>query len=256
MIPDDLNCDLGEGEPLRVTRALMASITSANIACGGHAGTLDSMRRAVDLAMQNGVHIGAHPGLPDPSGFGRQARPTTPAVMADLIVRQTAALAVICDKAGAQLHHIKLHGALYHLAESRTALARAAARAVGDFFPRAALIAFAGGRVESEARTIGLDVRPEAFADRNYNNSGQLIRREDPQALVTDPRAILHRLRHLARFGEILSLKGRPLRVHARTLCIHSDSPAAARTARILRAELDKLHSPPDGTGSLLSARQ
>src|SRR5262245_19829280 len=133
----DLNCDLGENEPRKITAALMRSVTSANIACGGHAGDLDTMRIAVKLALRHNVRIGAHPGLPDRANFGRLPTPITAADFKTLVLQQVSALERIAHDAGARLHHIKLHGALYHMVEQQPALRRAYLEMLREFWPNA-----------------------------------------------------------------------------------------------------------------------
>ncbi|PYM12233.1 MAG: hypothetical protein DME18_11940, partial [Verrucomicrobia bacterium] len=162
----DLNCDLGEGEPLTRTRALMRWITSANLACGGHAGDLPTMEACVRLAKQHGVRLGAHPGPWSRGDFGRgHARPA-PHEMELLLLHQVGALERVARRNGVPLHHIKLHGALYHASEEDDALAKRYVAAVKRFWPQAKIYARAEGRVVRVARRAGLVVWEEAVADR------------------------------------------------------------------------------------------
>lgn len=234
----DLNSDLGEGEAPARTRALLRLVTSANIACGGHAGDTRSMEFCVQEALTQGVHIGAHPGFAERDTFGRIARPIDSAELADLLLPQIGALEVILRSAGAPLHHIKLHGALYHIVENKVLLARAYVELVRRYWPTAILISYASGAVQREAESVGLTVWPEVFADRGYLDSGQLVRRDDPRALLTSSAQIQDRLRQLFLYHEIVTVKGHSFKPAAKTLCVHGDSPDALKIARLARAWL------------------
>ena len=164
----DLNCDLGENEPRKITAALMPLITSANIACGGHAGDFDSMRATVHLAVKHRVNVGAHPGFADRANFGRRALPITIAEFKTLLFQQISALDRIAQDAGAELHHVKLHGALYHMVEEQSALRRAFLEMVGEFWPRAVIFSLAGGSVTRAAARSKLRSWGEGFLDRGY----------------------------------------------------------------------------------------
>lgn len=212
-----LNADLGEHEPPARTRALMRVVDLANIACGGHAGTIATMTRAVRLAKEHGVRIGAHPGLS--ADFGRGAVELTPEALALLVLQQTAALETLAESEGATLHHIKLHGALYHATENSPAMARAYVDAARTFFPRLKIVALAGGRV---ARLAGGCALAEVFAERGYRPDGALIPRGEPGDLIRDPGEVVRRLP---------ALRGD-------TICIHADSPNAVRIARAVATAL------------------
>jgi UPF0271 protein len=212
-----LNADLGEHEPPARTRALMRVVGLANIACGGHAGTIVTMTRAVRLAKEHGVKIGAHPGLA--TDFGRGAAELTPEALALLVLQQTAALESLAESEGTTLHHIKLHGALYHATENSPALARAYVDAARTFFPRLKIVALAGGRV---ARFAGGCALAEVFAERGYRPDGRLVPRGEPGDLICDPREVVRRLP---------ALRGD-------TICIHADSPNAVRIARAVATAL------------------
>jgi UPF0271 protein len=212
-----LNADLGEHEPVSRTRALMGLVDMANIACGGHAGSIVTMTRAVRLALACGVKIGAHPGTA--AEFGRGEADVSPEELALLVLQQTAALASIAAKDGARLHHIKLHGALYHATEKSPALAGAYIQTIEEFFPMLRVVALAGGRV---AKLAGRRAMTEVFAERGYRPDGTLVPRGEAGAIISDPREVLERLP---------SLRGD-------TICIHADSPNALRIARAVRAAL------------------
>lgn len=219
----DLNCDLGEGESAARTRALMRAITSANVACGGHAGDLLSMTRCVHLAAELGVHLGAHPG---PAGeFGRTAYPITAPAFAAQLVQQVAALEKITTAAGVALHHIKLHGAWYHAVDADAVLARVYLNTVQQYFPQCAIYALSGGRVARLALRRKMTLFSEVFADRAYRPDGSLVPRNEPGALLDNATEAALRLRHWIKTGQMATINGGWIRLHGQTVCVHSDSP-------------------------------
>lgn len=228
----DLNCDLGEGEPSARTRALMRWITSANVACGGHAGDLKSMQACVRLARQNGVRIGAHPGPWSRNDFGRNPVHLTADELELLLVHQVGALEQIARAQGARLHHIKLHGALYHASETSKDVGRRYVEAVTRWWPAAKIYARAGGRVARMARRAGVPILEEAFADRGYQDDGSLVPRRQSGALLTGARAVVERVRLLVEGGAVQTISGKRLRFRAQTICVHSDTPRAVELAR------------------------
>ena len=230
----DLNCDLGEGEPLVRTRALMRWITSANIACGGHAGDAQSMRACVRLAKQLGVNVGAHPGPWSRADMGRSNVQITPAELDLLLLQQVSALESIARSEGVRLHHIKLHGALYHAVEADGSLARAYLRCVAQHWPKAKIFALAGGRVIREAKRLGVRCLAEGFADRAYQSTGQLVPRSEPGAVLQDLVQIVTRARDLRAGRGFSAAGGGRLPLRMETLCVHSDSPNALRMIRAL----------------------
>ncbi len=229
----DLNCDLGEGEPIVRTRALMRWITSANVACGGHAGDAQTMEACVRLAAAGGVHLGAHPGPWARNDFGRSPVSVTPDELELLLLQQVGALERIAQAHRVRLHHVKLHGALYHATDADEALARRYLRVVGRWWPRCVVYARAGGLVARLARVIPEDERvtvwPEAFADRGYRDDGTLVPRGEPCALLKTAGEVRARGRLLAATGAVESVSGGRLELRPRTVCVHSDSPEAAR---------------------------
>lgn len=236
----DLNCDLGEGEPPGRTEALMREVTSANVACGGHAGTIASMRQCVALAKRFNVRLGAHPGADQSGNFGRGPVAITPQALGNLIVNQIGALQSVAKEEDVPIHHIKLHGALYHAAESNPALAQCYVETVAREFPNAVIFALAGGGVTAAGRKLGLNVWQEAFLDRGYGEDGSLIPRSHPGALLTQVSEVLARLRKLMLSGEILTVTGKPLWLRAQTVCLHSDTPNAIPLAHAVARELRK----------------
>ncbi len=229
----DLNCDLGEGEPEDKTRDLMRLISSANIACGVHAGSRESMRTAVRLALGYGVHIGAHPGLP--GSFGRSNSTIVVADLRGLLLHQINAMKEAALEAGCSLHHIKLHGTLYHLAEDNPAIAKVYLDAVRERWPGIVVYGRAGGLVQQIAPQTGVEVWPEAFLDRGYRDDGTLVPRSEPGALLAFPQ-LIKRLSDLLVDGHIKSINGVILEIPARTWCIHSDSPDSVACAEMARA--------------------
>jgi UPF0271 protein len=224
LVKFDLNCDLGENEPRARTAALMRYITSANIACGGHAGNLESMRPAVTLALKYHVQIGAHPGLNDRANFGRSVLPISAADLKTLMLQQVSALERIARDAGARLHHIKLHGALYHMVEEKSSLRQAFLEVVREFWPSLIVYSIADGQVGRAAIKAGLKSWGEGFLDRRYTVDGRLVSRNQPGAVLT-PGEFQERLASL-----------RNLPIHAKTWCIHSDTKSAVEFARRAKA--------------------
>ncbi|MBM3877748.1 MAG: LamB/YcsF family protein [Verrucomicrobia bacterium] len=225
----DLNCDLGEGEPIGRTRALMRHITSANVACGGHAGDVRSMAACVRLAKQFGVKAGAHPGLWSRADFGRGDASLTPDEFELLLLQQVSAVQAIAREAGLPLHHIKLHGALYHASETDSKLRRRYLECVLRFWPGARIYALAGGAVCRDARRVGVNVWPEVFADRAYRDDGTLVARGEPGAMIPSTRGAVEQVRQVMKTGELTTMSGARLKLVPRTVCVHSDSENAAQ---------------------------
>jgi 5-oxoprolinase (ATP-hydrolysing) subunit A len=230
----DLNCDLGEGELFSRTRALMRCITSANVACGGHAGNMETMLTCVRLAKQYRVRIGAHPGAWDREQFGRASIQITPPDLDLLLLHQVGALEKVARSVGLKLHHIKLHGALYHTTESDERLARRYVAAVARWWPQARIYAAAGGLIARLSQRARVRVWEEVFADRAYREDGSLLSRDQPTAVFDDVRKVIQRAQELLRFGEITTVSGKKLKCAPQTLCFHSDTPAAVEIAKAL----------------------
>lgn len=228
----DLNCDLGEGEPKEKTRALMRQISSANIACGVHAGNAETMRIAVELALEFRVHIGPHPGLPGNSG--RAMAILTPGEFNDLLIRQIETFEQIATRNGGHLHHIKLHGALYHMTEENEELRQRYVRTVQGQWPKAIIYSRAKGAVQKNAIEKGLTVWPEGFLDRNYRDDRTLVPRTESNALLSR-KDFFSRLESLLMDETIRTAAGRPLALPAKTWCIHSDSPDSPVNAEMAR---------------------
>ena len=236
----DLNADLGEtvrGVPTADDEAMFAVISSASVACGGHAGDAASMRTAVERAVRLGVALGAHPSYPDRTGFGRLPLVMSPADLRESVAGQLHALA----DAGADIRYVKPHGALYHAAGSEPELADAVAAAVGDLaarLGRAIPVLGLGDALAEAASVAGLPFRREAFLDRGYRSDGSLVPRGIDGALLTDPDLVAARAVRLARYGEVEAVDGVVVSTDAVSLCLHGDTPAAVTMAHAVHAAL------------------
>ncbi len=237
----DLNSDMGEyntPELLAREAELMPLITSANIACGVHAGNPDLMRRTATLASQHNVAIGAHPGFPDAQDFGRRDRPTTGEEVESLVSTQLKHFADVLASEQLTFTHVKLHGALYNLAARDHSVADAVARAIASFNPHLLLFALAGSELAKTGRTAGLTVIGEAFADRAYRSDGTLVPRTQPGAMIESPQHVRQQLRAILK-GYVTSIDGQRVPLQADSLCVHMDSPQAVEFLQLIRQELD-----------------
>jgi UPF0271 protein len=238
----DLNADIGEGFGawrMGDDAALLALVSSANIACGFHAGDPRTMRESVALCLRHGVAIGAHPSYPDREGFGRRDMALTPAEIHDAVLYQASALAGIAAAAGARLAHLKPHGALYNRAAVDREAADAIARAVHALDPSLRLVGLAGSCLLDAGRALGLRVLAEGFADRRYDAQGRLVSRREPDALIEDPAESVAQVLRMIRDGLVEARDGRRVALAVDTVCLHGDSPRAVVFARQLRAALD-----------------
>jgi 5-oxoprolinase (ATP-hydrolysing) subunit A len=234
----DFNADLGESFGLWERGAddvLMSVISSANVACGFHAGDPGAMRRAVESARRNGVAIGAHPGLPDLLGFGRRAMALTPSEAADYVRYQVGALAAFAEAAGTSLHHVKPHGALYMMALDDARLARAIVEVV-DELP---VYTLAGSELWHAAEAAGVPAVAEFFADRPMHSDGTVVMFNWQELFAATPEAVSERVRSLVTTGTVASLEGDPVAVTAATICIHSDTPGAGVLGPAVRAAIE-----------------
>ncbi|SDR65641.1 5-oxoprolinase subunit PxpA [Opitutus sp. GAS368] len=232
----DLNCDLGEGAGHDAE--LMPLITSANIACGAHAGDEATMRATVARAKKHGVAIGAHPGFADRTNFGRRELVVTPAGVHGLVHDQVLQLQLIARGAGARLVHVKAHGALYNMAAREAALARAVVDAVYEVDPRLILFGLAGSQLIAVAEACGLPVASEVFADRTYQADGSLTPRTQANALITDEDAAVAQVLRMVREGKVRATDGTDVAITADTVCLHGDGAHPVEFARRLRREL------------------
>lgn len=232
----DLNCDLGEG--VGNDRAMMPLVSSANVACGLHAGDPTTMRRTVALARDHGVAVGAHPGLADREGFGRRAIALKPEEAYGLVLYQIGALAAIARSEGVELAHVKAHGALYNAAARDAALADALVGAVTAFDPNLLLFGQPGTEHERAAERNGVRFVAEVFADRAYRADGRLVPREVPGAVINDPQAAAARVLSMVCDGGVRALDGTWVALRADTVCVHGDSAGAVAIARAVREVL------------------
>ncbi|MFI4983159.1 MAG: 5-oxoprolinase subunit PxpA [Nevskiales bacterium] len=243
-LPIDLNADLGESYGawrMGDDAALMPFISSCNIACGFHAGDPRIMDHTVRLALAAGVHIGAHPSLPDIQGFGRRDMAISADEAHALVLYQIGALAAFCKARGARLHHVKPHGALYNMAARDPLLAAAIAQAVADFDRELILVGLANSASIVAGRAAGLSVWQEAFADRRYTANGQLQPRNQPGAVIVDVEQAVQQALDIARHGAVTSAEGERLTLQADTICLHGDSAHALALAARVRQEIDAL---------------
>lgn len=237
----DLNCDLGEGFgawTMGDDEALLSIVTSANIACGFHAGDPSIMRRLCDVAAENGVAIGAHVGYRDLVGFGRRNIEMSESDLANEIVYQIGALDGFARMAGMPVSYVKPHGALYNTIAVEPVYARALAEAVLRYNPALKVVGLAGSSGLRDVHDAGVNTVAEAFADRAYSVDGHLVPRGTTGAVLHDVDAIAARCAELARSGEIESIDGTKVHVSAQTICVHGDTPGAVAIARQVRETL------------------
>jgi 5-oxoprolinase (ATP-hydrolysing) subunit A len=234
----DLNSDLGEGAGH--DDEILDLVTSANIACGFHAGDPASIFASIQAAHERGIAVGAHPSFADRENFGRTEMTVPPEEVYSLVSYQVGAFQALARAAGAEMNHVKPHGALYNMAVRDERLAEAIARAV--LVVSSSLLFFAPGEstLERAAQSAKLRVVREVFADRNYLANGSLVPRTRPDALLHDPEEAAVRVLRMLRAGVVRSVDGRDVEVHPETICIHGDSPGAVEFARSLRTSLEE----------------
>lgn len=239
----DLNSDLGESFgawSLGHDDAMLETVTSANVACGFHAGDPAGILRTLKAAVASGVAVGAHVGYPDLVGFGRRAMEPTSAELVGDVVYQIGALQGLAAAAGTKVSYVKPHGALYNtIAEDRRQAADVIA-AIKAVDPSLRLVALAGAPIVDWAREAGLVVVPEAFADRAYTAQGRLVSRRERGSVLHDPQAVAERMLRLVMDGTVEAIDGTPTRIEAESICVHGDSPAAVDMARAVRAALER----------------
>lgn len=237
----DLNSDLGESfgaYTIGNDKDVLQYVSSANIACGFHAGDPTVMQRTVALALSKGVALGAHPGLPDLVGFGRRKMAVSPADAYAMVVYQVGALQAFATAQGATLQHVKPHGALYNMAAKDEALAAAIAKAVHDVNPALILYGLAGSYLITEGEKAGLQTASEVFADRTYQPDGSLTPRTQPDAMVTDEDVAIARVLRMITEGVVQAQNGQDIPVKADTVCIHGDGAKALAFAEKIKQAL------------------
>lgn len=238
----DLNSDLGESFgpwPMGQDSALMDSISSANIACGFHAGDPGTMRATLALARDKGVAVGAHPGFPDLVGFGRREMKASPAEVEDFVLYQVCALAGMAAAQGMRLQHVKPHGALYNMACKDRALADAIAKAVASLDRALILFGLPNSELLRAGQAAGLSVAAEVFADRAYDPDGSLTSRSKHGSVIHDTRQVVERAIVMVRDKRVVAIDGSTIALQADTICLHGDTPGAAEHARAVRRGLE-----------------
>ncbi|MFG0215026.1 LamB/YcsF family protein [Brevibacillus porteri] len=247
----DLNCDMGESfgaYQLGNDQEILSYITSANVACGFHAGDPATMRKTVRMAAEAGVAIGAHPGFADLVGFGRRNMEISPEEAYDLVVYQIGALQAFVRAEGVVMHHVKPHGALYNMAATRPALAESIALAIYKVNPELVLYGLAGSELTRAGEKIGLATAHEVFADRTYQQDGTLTPRSQPNAMITDQQQSLQQVIRMVNEGLVLTQQGVDIPIQADSICIHGDGAHALEFAQSIREALS-------GAGITIAAR-
>jgi UPF0271 protein len=239
----DLNADVGESLgpwPMGDDERLIPLVTSVNVACGAHAGDPLTIERTIRLAVDRDIAVGAHPGYPDLVGFGRRDLDMTKAELLASIVFQVGAVAGIARSLGAELRHVKPHGALYNRAAGHMAVADTIAAAIRRGSPELILVGLAGSSLIQAGVAAGLQVASEAFADRAYEADGSLRSRRLPGAIIATPAAAARQALSIVRDGRVTAHDGTVVAVRADTICVHGDTPGAPNYVAAIRAALDK----------------
>jgi len=237
----DLNCDMGESfgaYKLGRDEEILDYVTSANIACGFHAGDPATIRRTVQMAMEKNVGIGVHPGLQDLVGFGRRNMQISPQESYDLVVYQIGAIYAFAKSEGGKIQHVKPHGALYNMAAKSPSLSEAIAEAVYKVDPELILFGLAGGELVKAGQKIGLHTANEVFADRTYQQDGSLTPRTQPHALITNKETSIQQVIRMVKEGKVESLQGIDVPIQADTICIHGDGENALEFAKYITTSL------------------
>ncbi len=233
----DLNSDLGEGAGY--DDEILSLVSSANIACGFHAGTPASIFESLCAAKRHGVSVGAHPSFDDRPNFGRNELQMPPADLSSLVTYQLGAFQALCRSADVKMNHVKPHGAVYNMAARDHPMAVVIAKAVVSFDAHLFLFAPPSSALEQAASELNLSVIPEVFADRNYNADGSLVSRAHPAALLHDPLQAAKRVIRMLREKKVRTLEGSDISISAATVCVHGDTPGAVDFVRALRARLE-----------------
>ncbi|PHK49707.1 5-oxoprolinase subunit PxpA [Staphylococcus edaphicus] len=226
----DLNCDLGEAfgnYSFGGDEKIIPLITSANIACGFHAGDQSVMNNTVQLVNENNVGIGAHPGLPDLQGFGRRNMDFSTTEIYDIVIYQLGALNGFCQIHNVKINHVKPHGALYQMGARDKDIAHAIAQAVYDFDPEIIYIGLSNTFLISEAKRVGLTTASEVFADRRYEDDGQLVSRKESDALITDTNEAIDQVVNMVKFQKVITKHNNTIEIQADTICVHGDGEHA-----------------------------
>jgi 5-oxoprolinase (ATP-hydrolysing) subunit A len=236
----DLNCDMGEG--MNTDAALMPLISSANIACGYHAGDAATIERTVTLALQHGVAIGAHPGFNDRENFGRTEQHLPDNALYDLVAEQLHIMQTVCNTLGTVMTHVKPHGALYNMAAKTPGMARIIAKAVKDAGAALRLYGLSNSWLIKAAQEAGLHTLNEVFADRTYQDDGSLTPRSQPNAMVATETQALEQVLQMVTQQQVTSINGLSIPINAQTICLHGDGPHAVPFAQALNKALNTHH--------------
>lgn len=241
----DINCDMGESfgaYTIGLDGEVIRYISSANIACGLHAGDPRIMNLTVKLAKDNGVGVGAHPGYPDLAGFGRRNMDCTPDEVRDYLIYQIGAMQGFCALHGVKLQHVKPHGSLYNICVGNENLSRAVAEAIAAIDVEILWVTLGGaqaGLARKIADAAGIRVVFEAFPDRAYTPEGTLAPRKLPGAVITDPKRAAEQALRMAKEGRVIATDGTSIEMEVQTLCVHGDNPAAVDNVRMIRQALE-----------------
>ncbi|ABV61074.1 LamB/YcsF family protein [Bacillus pumilus] len=237
----DINCDLGESfgqYTIGSDEQILEYVTSANIACGFHAGDPTVMRKTVRMALEKGVQIGAHPGLQDLVGFGRRPIAISAEEAYDLVVYQIGALSAFLKAEGSTMQHVKPHGALYNMAAKNTELSESIAKAVYHVDPSLVLYGLSGSELALAGERMGLQVAHEVFSDRTYQTDGTLTSRREPNALIEDDELAVQQVVRMVREGKVHTVQGEDISLKADTVCIHGDGIHALQFAKTITSKL------------------
>ncbi|MFE5317526.1 LamB/YcsF family protein [Paenibacillus sp. NPDC056579] len=254
----DLNCDMGESfgvYSLGRDTEILSFVTSANIACGFHAGDAGTMRKTVKLALENGVAIGAHPGLQDLIGFGRRKMDISPQEAYDIVVYQIGALYGFVRSEGGTMQHVKAHGELYNMAAVNPSLAEAIAEAVYKVDPALILLGLANSELIKAGEKAGLRTASEVFSDRTYQSNGSLTPRRQPDAMITDDSEAVNQVIRMVQEGKVLSRQNADVHIQADTICIHGDGVHALEFARMIHEALQKAGITVQPIGQTISSK-
>ena len=238
----DLNSDMGESfgkYKLGNDEEIMKNVSSANIACGFHAGDPHVLKYTIKLAKETGTAVGAHPGLPDLIGFGRRSMDVSPDELYDYCVYQIGAVQAFCKSVGVDMQHVKCHGILEMMTTQRPELAEAIAAAIKDIDPNLLYMTIAGTRLYQTCKAAGLRVAGEAYGDRAYNEDGTLVSRKLPNSVLTDADTVVERIAQFIETGTMPTYEGGAVKIDAQSICMHGDTPGAAELVKALREKLD-----------------
>jgi UPF0271 protein len=234
----DLNCDMGEGMPNDA--AIMPWITSANIACGYHAGDEQTIAKTIELCLNHKVAIGAHPSFKDKANLGRTNMTLTDRALYDLVTLQLFIMDSACRKQKATLHHVKPHGALYNMAAKDEAMSRTMAQAIFDFNPKLIYYGLSGSHMITQATAVGLKVANEVFADRTYQPDGSLTPRSEKNALIEKEEQSMRQVMQMVMERKVIAVTGEVVTISADTICLHGDGAQAAAFAHAIHQQLKR----------------